>query len=186
MKTVRLQDIRNRSVINHTPLGRDIQRIARETQPGLIRRRGFGWSDGGCWTFAAALARWSGGQLALAQVVSPAGVHRGYTDHIVAHYQGLLYLDADGLATGPELLDKWRRLEGIERQFYTLEPFADPEKAGMGGIIFVRAEMPGLMEHLRQVLGNFNTITRDALDELLEGMRAGGVPAPSLTQRSAP
>lgn len=186
MKTVRLQDICNRAVINHTALGRDIQRIARETQSGLIRRRGFGWSDGGCWTFAAALARWSGGQLALAQVVSPAGVHRGYTDHIVAHYQGLLYLDADGLATGPELLDKWRRLEGIERQPYTLESFADPEKAGMGGIILVRAEMPGLIEHLHQVLGNFNTITKDALDELLEGRACSRRPAPSLAQRPVP
>ena len=182
MKTGRLQDIRDRSVINRTPLGRDIQRIARETQLGLIRRRGFGWSDGGCWTFAAALARWSCGQLALAQVVSP----RGYTDHIVAHYHGLLYLDADGLATGPDLLDKWRRLEGIERQSYTLESFADPEKAGMGGIILVRAEMSGLMGHLYQVLGNFNTITKDALDELLEGMRAASAPTPSLVQRPVP
>lgn len=177
----RLQAIRNRSVINYTSLGCEIQRIARKTQPDLIRRRGFGWSDGGCWTFAAALAHWSGDQLALARIVSS----RGHTDHIVAHYHGLLYLDADGLATGPGLLDKWRRLEGVGRQSYTLEPFADPEKVDMNGILFVRAEMLGLAQHLRQVLGDFDVSTKSVLDRFLEGVRAA-TPTPLPARRLAP
>ena len=148
----RLQHIHGWAVINSTPLGRKIQDVARKTQPGLIKREGYGWSDGGCWTFAAALVHWSNSELGYARIVSP----RGHADHIVAHYRETIFIDADGLATGSELLEKWRRLEGIERQTYSLEPFVDPAGVDMNDIPFVRAEMFVLAERLCRTLGEFD------------------------------
>jgi hypothetical protein len=74
-----------------------------------------GWFDGGCFIFARALQLWLGGRLAA--IVRKELIAEQTLDHCVlslpdpAGQTETLYVDANGVATGSDLLDYWRDRE---------------------------------------------------------------------------
>jgi len=77
----------------------------------FVSHYGCGWFDGGCFIFARALQLWLGGRLAV--IVRQELLHEQTFDHVVLSlpdvndFQKFLYVDADGVATGDELLECW-------------------------------------------------------------------------------
>jgi len=76
-----------------------------------------GWFDGGCVVLARALQLWLGGRLAVIVRAELSGEQT--CDHVVLsltnplHPVEKLYVDADGVTTGPALLTCWRTRERL-------------------------------------------------------------------------
>jgi hypothetical protein len=81
----------------------------------FVKDYGCGWFDGGCLIFARALQLWLGGRLAA--IVRKEWLDEQTFDHCVlslpdpAGQTEPLYVDANGAATGIDLLDYWRDRE---------------------------------------------------------------------------
>ena len=81
----------------------------------FVKDYGCGWFDGGCFIFARALQLWLGGRLAA--IVRKEFIDEQTFDHCVLSLPDLagqtesLYVDANGVATGNDLLDYWRDRE---------------------------------------------------------------------------
>jgi len=106
----KLQAIHDGTVINRTETGKEIQRIAVENIDILP---GFGFMDGGCLMFAKALLKAIGdNRCRLASVGRPEIV-----DHVVVQCSvkpGIdVFIDADGVATKSELINKMIDLEDL-------------------------------------------------------------------------
>jgi len=93
----------------------------------FVEHYGCGWFDGGCFIFARALQLWLGGRLAV--IVRRELLYEQAFDHVVLSLpdsndsQKFLYVDADGVATGEELLECWRTHNRLPNA--TLEDPAD-------------------------------------------------------------
>jgi hypothetical protein len=104
------------TIKNLTPFGRDLVRLAR-ARLGLLAPRDFAWSDGGCLMFAEGLTKWSLGAMRVAAISATIKDGPVEADHAVARWtckaSGIsLYLDSDGLVSGPELVSRWCEMEG--------------------------------------------------------------------------
>lgn len=64
----------------------------------------YGFQDGGCWIFAAALKKWSGDRLALYAVAHVDDHTR--VEHVVASQDGFVLLDSDGIFSREEMITK--------------------------------------------------------------------------------
>jgi hypothetical protein len=80
----------------------------------IIERYSCGWFDGGCFIFARALQLWLGGRLAV--LVRQELLDEQVFDHVllsVDNTDDSLYIDADGVATRSDLLQRWRNRERL-------------------------------------------------------------------------
>ncbi len=95
-------------IVNLTPLGRDVRRFARQALGPVVARYGYGFQDGGCLSFAAALVEWSQGEISLGAVFSDARGNQA--QHLFAGRSGFC-IDSDGVATEFEMIAKLDRFE---------------------------------------------------------------------------
>src|SRR5258708_26346540 len=131
----------------------------------FVEHYGCGWFDGGCFIFARALQLWLGGRLAV--IVRQELLHEQAFDHVVlslpdvTDFQKSLYVDADGVATGDDLLECWRTRNRLPDP--ALEDPADqvrfvghleqePWSCWLAQQLKTRFGMPGVLE-LPRVLG---------------------------------
>lgn len=108
---MKFQRIRGPTVINSIPFGRAVRSLAHDLVWQFSDTADFGFQDGGCHMFAAALKDWSGGGLELAAVYCPA---RGrQAQHVVARFGGTIFIDSDGAGSREDLLDKMVKFEKL-------------------------------------------------------------------------
>lgn len=95
-------------VENATDFGSDIQRFFKANMHHIVSEIGCGWMDGGCLTAALAIKGWIGEDAEIYALCRDSGV----VDHVAVRLCGQdLYIDADGLCRGSELVEKMRRVE---------------------------------------------------------------------------
>lgn len=122
----RLQRIRDGRVSNSTGFGKAFARLC-GSDDMLAFMPDFGFCDGGCLSLALAVRDWLGPDHAAIRFAG----RPGRLDHAVVeiHVDGvLLYLDADGLGTWNDVVEKLHRLEhcpGAELVDATIETAAD-------------------------------------------------------------
>lgn len=176
---MQLQSIEGGRVVNHHPLGVDLQKFCRREEV-LSVFPGHGFMDGGCYALALALQthlRGSGVPATL-YAVGRKGCH----DHIAVGVDlpgaGRVYLDADGMADGEALIEKMARME-LGGKPAVIEPFTKRVADAVGVIDYQEIGVPArLLRLLRSHLGPVGR-ERLSLDYL-----AAPVPAP-VVQRTA-
>lgn len=105
--------------IGNNPFSRKLNRFLFSSK-NMSLLPGYGWNDGGCWTLAQAMHLWSGGKAELKAVYSYITKNgRPIMQHVVVQVPGTeLYLDADGILTGRELLvTKMEEAERVPRPY---------------------------------------------------------------------
>ncbi|GEM_PF-2827228 len=174
---MQLQSIGGGRVVNHHPLGVDLQKFCRR-EDVLSVFPGHGFMDGGCYALALALQthlRGSGVPATL-YAVGRQGCH----DHIAVGVDlpgtSRVYLDADGMAGGAELAEKMSRMElgGVPA---VIEPFTKRAADAAGVIDYHEVGVPAQL--LRLLRSHLGPVGRDrlSLDYL-------AVPAPVSTRAS--
>ena len=108
-----LQTTSDGKVINHTVFGSQLQACLRSDEAfAALGDVGFGFQDGGCRVLAHALTAWCSRHGIVSRIVAVG--RPGQQDHIVCAIKvddGWVYADSDGVATGPEMIEKLARLE---------------------------------------------------------------------------
>jgi hypothetical protein len=103
-----IQKIHGTRVVNLSWFGKHLQALLERNEAAEIIA-GYGtFQAGGCYVLARVLTQMREG-LSLWVVIRSDGV----TDHVVAG-NGVLFLDADGLATSDDLIQKYRQIELVE------------------------------------------------------------------------
>ena len=135
----------------HTNFGKEIQSAVRKQLTNIICEFEFGFQDGGCLMLARAFKKWSGDNLDLYYIVN--GKMPNIVQHVVASYQGKVFIDSDGLGTEKDFLKKSDLLEGIlEPQMHKVS-----SNTNLSGIINDEDYILEISTKLSSELGSFQS-----------------------------
>jgi len=174
---MQLQSIKGGRVVNHHPLGVDLQKFCRREEV-LSLFPGHGFMDGGCYALALAM------QLHLRGSGVPATLfavgRQGCHDHIVVGVDlpgaSRMYLDADGMADGAALLEKRSHLE-LDGKPAVIEPFNKRVANVVNVIDYQEVGVPAAL--LRLLRSHLGPVGRDRLSLDYLAAPAPAVPRPA-------
>lgn len=163
----KLSDISNYvdrgGVMNFTRIGQAIYNTAKESLCDMVKRHNTGWFDGGCYVFAKAVKTFLDEDLnenpTYSAIVRESNNNFIY-DHIVIRvvlsetgYDDV-YIDADGIMSKKDMLQKFIDIEGLKGEEYFIKDFIPISDVTNRGDIVVA---PQFSEEIRKTMQEMYT-----------------------------